>query len=91
MKQYICPKCGIEMEKGEFRIGGGTAFGYYVPDSEALPVLLTNHSVKKHRIVRLRPFTNKEMISLDPDVPDAWICRNCKLLLVDCDGPDLTS
>jgi len=71
-----CPYCQREMEKGQLRSRGGL---YFLPDGEKAPKLYTEKEIKKHNAVYLPPY----MMSVVPEYPDAYICRNCTKIVID--------
>ena len=71
-----CPYCNSEMEKGELRSKGGV---FFLPDGESSPLLYTEREMEKHNAVYLPPY----MLSLIPEYPTAYICRQCSKIVID--------
>ena len=71
-----CPLCGNEMEFGKLRSKGGV---FFLPDGEKTPNLYTQKEMAKHRAVAFPPF----MLGAFPEYPDAYMCRDCKKLIMD--------
>ena len=71
-----CPYCNNEMEKGKLRSKGGV---YFLPDGEKIPLLYTEHEMKKHNAVYLPPY----MMAHPPEYPTAYICRSCSKIVID--------
>ena len=73
----VCPWWGREMEQGELHSRGGT---YFLPEGEKTPKLYTESSMKKKNAILFPPDVN----SLDwhPDVPVAYVCRQCHKLVI---------
>ena len=70
-----CLYCNKEMEKGELRSRGGV---YFLPDGEKIPLLYTEHEMKKRNAVYLPPY----MLS-NFEYPTAHICRSCSKIVID--------
>ena len=71
-----CPCCNKEMEKGELRSRGGV---FFLPEGEGSPKLYTENQMRKHRAVALPPY----IMSLVPEFPIAYICRQCSKIVID--------
>ena len=74
-----CPICGHEMELGKLRSRGGV---FFLPNGEKTPKLYTQKEMAKHRAVSFPPF----VLDFFPEYPDAYVCRNCRKLIMDIDG-----
>lgn len=74
-----CPICGHEMELGKLRSRGGV---FFLPNGEKTPKLYTHKEMAKHRAVSFPPF----VLDFFPEYPDAYVCRNCRKLIMDIDG-----
>ena len=74
-----CPICGQEMELGKLRSRGGV---FFLPNGEKTPKLYTHKEMAKHRAVSFPPF----VLDFFPEYPDAYVCRNCRKLIMDIDG-----
>lgn len=73
-----CPYCHSGMECGEFHSKGGV---YFLPDGERMPSLYTEKEMKKRNAIAFPPY-----ILGDKTFPKAYVCRNCKKLIMDIDG-----
>ena len=71
-----CSDCNTEMEKGKLRSRGGV---YFLPDGEKSPKLYTEHEMKKHNAVYLRP----HMTEFFPEYPTAYLCRMCSRIVIE--------
>ena len=72
-----CPYCSNEMEKGKLRSKGGV---YFLPDGEKIPLLYTEHEMKKRNAVYLPPY----MTAHPAEYPTAYLCRSCSKIVIDC-------
>lgn len=71
-----CPYCNNEMEIGKLRSKGGV---FFLPDGEKMPKLYTQNEMAKHRAVSFPPF----VLDVFPEYPSAYVCRECKKLIID--------
>lgn len=76
MRVQVCPHCGEMIEKGTLRSRGGN---YFLPEGEKTPALYTEKAMNMKSAVMLPP----DSLSLGtPKWPDAYLCRNCKLIII---------
>ena len=71
-----CQCCNREMEKGELRSRGGV---FFLPEGEEPPKLYTKNQMEKHNAVYLPPY----LMSIFPEYPIAYICRECSKIVID--------
>ena len=77
MKFRKCPNCGGEIEKGTFRSRGGN---FFLPEGEKTPLWFTEKSMAKRNAIYLPPYFY-ETLSITVEWPEAYACRNCKIVI----------
>ncbi len=75
-----CPICEKEMKIGKLHSRGGV---YFLPVGEKTPTLYTRKAMSKHRAILLPPFVS---FASSPEYPNAYVCRQCKKLMMDIEG-----
>ncbi len=73
----LCPWCGEKLEKGNFRSRG---CNYFLPEGMKAPLFNVPKYMEKANAVFLPPYYWK--ISFNPDFPDAFLCRNCRKIII---------
>lgn len=74
MTKKTCPYCGNPLEEGTFQSRGGN---HFLPAGAKNPKLYTKSSMEKKRAILLPP----DFLSLVPQWPQAYVCRNCKIII----------
>ncbi|WP_081460100.1 PF20097 family protein [Tepidanaerobacter acetatoxydans] len=75
MTTQTCPYCGNPLEEGTLRSRGGN---FYLPAGESVPILYSKQAMNKKGAIRLAP----NFLSLAPQWPHAYVCRNCKIIII---------
>jgi len=78
MTKQLCPYCGKPLEEGTFRSRGGN---YYLPKDESAPLLYSKQAMSKKGAIPLLP----DFLSSTPQWPIAYLCRNCKRIILPYD------